>query len=236
MPKQPVLSIKSLKEHVYDYLRDQMQKGAILPGSAINMDETSRKLGVSKTPLREALLQLEIEGFVTILPRRGIVVNVLSLEDIKDFYDIIGALEAKALASSFSQLKPLDIKIMQTLIEGMENALAKDDFDLYYERNLRFHDVYLKLCRNETLLKVVNTIKKRLYDFPRQARFVKEWELASVVEHREFLRLIREGRREAAIRFIEEVHWSYKVQERYIKKYYAGLEQAAAKARSKGDR
>ena len=236
MPKQSVISIKSLKEQVYNYLREQMQKGAIRPGSAINMDETCRKLGVSKTPLREALLQLEMEDFVTILPRRGIVVNILTLEDIKDLYDIIGALEAKALASSFSQLKPLDIKSMQTLIEGMENALAKDDFDLYYERNLRFHDVYLKPCRNETLLKVVNTIKKRLYDFPRRARFVKEWELASVVEHREFLRLIREGRREAAIRFVEEVHWSYKVQERYIKKYYAALEQAAAKERSKGDR
>lgn len=236
MIKHHVLNAISLKEQVYDYLRDQMQKGAIRPGSIINMDETCRKLGVSKTPLREALLQLEMEDFVTILPRRGIVVNTLTLEEIKDFYDIIGALEAKALASSFSGIKPSDIATMQAFIEGMEKALAKDDFDRYYERNLRFHDVYLRPCRNETLLKVVNTIKKRLYDFPRQARFIKEWELASVIEHREFLRLIREGRREAAIRFVEEVHWSYKVQEHFIKKYYAAVEQAPAPKRSKRDR
>ncbi len=236
MPKHPVLSIKSLKEQVYDYLREQMQKGVLRPGSAINMDESCRKLGVSKTPLREALLQLEIEDFVTILPRRGIVVNVLSLEDIKNFYDIIGALEARALATSFSQLTPSDMTAMERLIAAMDRALAADDFDLYYERNLRFHDIYLNPCRNATLLKVVNTIKKRLYDFPRQTRFVKEWELASVAEHRQFLRLVREGRREAAIRFVQEVHWSYKVQERYIKKYYAAVEQAAAKERSGASR
>jgi len=228
MPKPPVLNIKSLKEQVYDYLREQMQKGAILPGSVINMDETSRRLGVSKTPLREALLQLEMEDFVTILPRRGIVVNILTLEEIKDYYDIIGALEAKALAASFSQLKPPDLKAMESLIGSMDKALADDNFDLYYERNLRFHDAYLKPCRNETLLKVVNTVKKRLYDFPRQARFVKEWEQASIGEHRELMRLIREGRREAAVRFIEDVHWSFKVQERFIRKYYAPLQKAGA--------
>jgi len=228
MPKLPLLNTKSLKEQVYDYLREQMQKGVLLPRSAINMDETSRKLGVSKTPLREALLQLEMEDFVTILPRRGIVVNILTLEEIKNYYDIIGALEAKALAASFSQFKPSDLKAMESLIEGMDKALAEDNFDLYYERNLRFHDAYLKPCRNETLLKVVNTIKKRLYDFPRQARYVKEWEQVSVGEHRELLRLIREGRREAAVRFIEDVHWSFKVQERFIKKYYAALQKAGA--------
>jgi DNA-binding GntR family transcriptional regulator len=221
MKKDIKLNTKSLKDQVYDYLRDQMQKRILRPGSAINMDDTSRKLGVSKTPLREALLLLETEGFVTILPRRGILVKVLSLADIKDFYDVIGALEAKALALSFSQLTASDIALMERLIAGMDKALAANDFDLYYERNLRFHDVYLKPCRNETLLKVVNTIKKRLYDFPRQARFVKEWELASMGEHREFLRLVREGEREAAIRFILDVHWSYRVQERYIKQYYA---------------
>lgn len=228
MSSPSVLNMKSLKEQVYDYLREQMQKGGLLPGSIINMDETSRKLGVSKTPLREALLQLEMQDFVTILPRRGIVVNILTLDEIKSYYDIIGALEAKALAASFSQLKPSDLKAMESLIEGMDKALALDDFDLYYERNLRFHDAYLKPCRNETLLKVVNTLKKRLYDFPRQSRFVKEWEQASVGEHRELMRLIREGRREAAIRFIEDVHWSYKVQERFIKKYYAARQKAGA--------
>ena len=92
MDNKPLINIKSLKEQVYEYLREQMRTGDILPGSVIDMEETSKKLGVSKTPLRDALLQLEMEGFVSIIPRRKVVVNVLSIQDIKNYYEIIGAL------------------------------------------------------------------------------------------------------------------------------------------------
>ena len=101
---KPLLNIKSLKEQVYEYLREQMRTGGLRPGSAIDMEETSRRLGVSETPLRDALLQLEMEGFVTILPRRKIVVNALTLRDIRDFYEIIGALESAALRAAFARL------------------------------------------------------------------------------------------------------------------------------------
>lgn len=220
MRKGVVISVQSLKEQVYNYLREQMQKGKLRAGSVINMDETCAKLGVSKTPLREALLQLEMEGFVTILPRRGVIVKGLTLDEIRNSYDIIGALEAKALEASFPQLKGAALKSMEALIDGMEKALASDNFDLYYERNLRFHDAYLQPCGNAALIKVVNTIKKRLYDFPRRSSFVKEWEVASVGEHRELLRLIREGRLESAMRYIADVHWSFRVQEPFIRRYY----------------
>ncbi len=82
---KPILNIKSLKEQVYEHLREQMRTGGLRPGAAIDMEETSKRLGVSKTPLRDALLQLEMEGFVTILPRRKIVVNVLTLQNIRDY-------------------------------------------------------------------------------------------------------------------------------------------------------
>ncbi|MCG2817221.1 MAG: GntR family transcriptional regulator, partial [Candidatus Aminicenantes bacterium] len=62
------LNLLSLKDQVYDYLRERMKKGELRPGAAINTDETSERLGISKTPLRDALIRLEVEGFVTILP------------------------------------------------------------------------------------------------------------------------------------------------------------------------
>jgi len=105
MKEKSILNLKSLKDQVYEYLRDQMEKGNLLPGSYINMEETSKKLGISKTPLRDALLQLEMENFVTIIPRRGVIVNPLTLKDIKDYYEIIGSLESQALLSSFPRLK-----------------------------------------------------------------------------------------------------------------------------------
>lgn len=221
MADKSILNLKSLKEQVYEYLREQMRTGAILPGSVIDMEETSKKLGVSKTPLRDALLQLETEDFVSILPRRKVVVNALSKEDIRNYYDIIGALESVALLKAFDRLRPEDIDDMQALNDAMSAAIAVDDFDLYYEKNLAFHDTFLALCGNRNLVKIVTTLKKRLYDFPRSKGFVKEWEQTSIVEHQTLIDFIRRGRREEAANHIRDIHWSFQVQEPFIHKYYA---------------
>jgi DNA-binding GntR family transcriptional regulator len=209
-----------LKEQVYEYLRGQLGKGEILPGSSINMDETCQKLGVSRTPLRDALLQLEMEGFVSILPRRGVIVNHLTLQDIKNYYEIIGALESAALMADFERVKETQIQKMYALNAKMKQAIDQDDFNQYYQKNLLFHDVFLNRCENKNLVKIVNTLKRRLYDFPRQEGFVKQWEVTSIDEHQELVRLIEEGKKEQASNYIRDVHWSYDVQEKFLKKYY----------------
>jgi DNA-binding GntR family transcriptional regulator len=223
MDAKPILNIKSLKEQVYEYLREQMRKGEILPGSAIDMEETSKKLGVSKTPLRDALLQLEMEDFVTILPRRMIVVNTLTVRDIRSYYEIIGALESTALLAAFDRFREADLKRMERANEGMKKAIEADDFDLYYDRNLEFHDTFLGLCGNTALARIVNRLKRRLYDFPRPKGFVKEWEEASIGEHRRLLDLIKHGKKDEAAAWVRDVHWSFKVQEKYVAKYYVDI-------------
>jgi DNA-binding GntR family transcriptional regulator len=220
MNPKPVLNIKSLKEQVYDFLREQMRRGEILPGSVIDMEETSKILGVSRTPLRDALLQLESEDFVAILPRRKVIVNVLTVQDIKNYYEIIGALESIAIIKSFERLTKKDIDFMEQMNQEMKQAIDANDFDLYYEKNLNFHSVYLDLCQNEKLIRLVNTLKKRLYDFPRRQGFVKEWEESSIEEHARLVKFLRQGDKEGAAKFIRDIHWSYEVQEPYIAKYY----------------
>ena len=220
MEKRPILNVKSLKEQVYEYLREQMRTGVLRPGSVIDMEETSGRLGVSKTPLRDALLLLEMEGFVSILPRRKVVVNPLTLQDIRDFYEILGALEAAALGAAFDRLGEAELSLMETLNAEMKQAIDQDDFDLYYEKNLAFHNVFISLSGNGYLKKTVNTLKKRLYDFPRQAGFVKEWEQASIGEHADLVALIRRGNAREAVDQIRAVHWSFAVQEKFIARYY----------------
>jgi len=227
MDGKPILNIKSLKEQVYEHLREQMRRGEILPGSAIDMEETSKKLGVSKTPLRDALLQLEMEDFVTILPRRMVVVNTLTERDIRNYYEIIGALESVALLKAAGRLRPSDLNGMQALNDGMKEAIGANDFDLYYDKNLAFHNTFLNLCGNGNLVKMVNTLKKRLYDFPRAKGFVKEWEESSVVEHQALIDLLRAGRAQDAATHIRDVHWSFKVQEEFVRKYYPGMTEPA---------
>lgn len=220
MYQKKILNLKSLKDQVYDYLRIQMQKGKIQPGSIINMDEKSQELGVSKTPLRDALIQLEMEGFVKVMPRRGVVVNVMSLKDIKEYYQVIGALESTALLSASAFYEKSTIKEMEMYNKKMKIALGRDNFDSYYRENLKFHNSYLNLCGNRLLKKTVDNLKKRLYDFPRPKKYIKEWEETLILEHEKLVNFISEGEFLKAANFIRDVHWSFDVQKEFVMKYY----------------
>jgi len=214
------LNIKSLREQVYEYLRNAMNRGGLLPGSSINPSQMSQQLGISKTPLRDALIQLETEGFVTILPRRGVIVNKLSLQDIKNFYEIAGALEAAVIVSFFHELNSSRIEKMKQFNAEMKTAITYEDFDTYYKKNLSFHNVFLELSDNEALLKIVMPIKQRLYDFPRLG-YIKEWELNNCNEHQQFIELVEKGDCNGAASIMRDVHWSFSVQEKYIKQFYS---------------
>ncbi|MCU0236286.1 MAG: GntR family transcriptional regulator [Acidobacteria bacterium] len=214
------LVLKSLKEQVYDYLRQQFQKHRLQPGETINMDATAKKLGISRTPLRDALIQLEMEGFVTISPRRGIFVNSLPLDEIREFYQVIGALESSALVEAFPQLGAVGLKKMDALNRQMQKAIDADDYDLFYEKNLRFHDAFISLCGNHNLERIINNLKKRLYDFPQKRQWIKEWEESSIREHQEIVDFLASNDPQSAALFLRDVHWSYAVQEKYIRKYY----------------
>lgn len=181
---------------------------------------------MSRTPLRDALLQLEMEGFVTILPRRKVVVNTLTIKDIKNYYQIIGALESTAFLLAFGKITETHIAYMQKMNEGMKKAIGNDNFDLYYEENLNLHDTFLNLCDNESLIRIVNTLKKRLYDFPRQKGYVREWEETSIGEHQALIDLIRQGKKQEAAEFIRDIHWSFSVQEKFVNEYYAKASKA----------
>jgi DNA-binding GntR family transcriptional regulator len=223
------LVLKSLREQVYDHLRQMLNRGELRPGAPLDLDALEAKLGVSRTPLRDALLQLESEGFVTIRPRRGVVVRTLTRDDVRHIYEIVGALEGAALLAAFPRLGPAEAASMRRLNRDMKTAVEAGDFDRYYERNLAFHDVFLDRCDNERLVRLVRTLKQRLYDWPRRRGFVKAWELSSVGEHAALARLVAKGEARGAADHLRDVHWSYAVQERFVEAYYfAGEEEAPA--------
>jgi len=220
MSKKSILNLASLKDQVYEYIRLQMKIGTLKPGDSIDMNAFSQRLGVSKTPLRDALIRLEMEGFVRILPRRGVIVNELTIQDIKDYYQILGALESTAVIAAAPHLKETAVRKMAKLNQGMQVALGRDDFNAYYEKNLRFHDIFLILSGNKQLRDTADVLKKRLYDFPRQAGYVREWEEHSIQEHKELIRLIAVRKFLEAANFIRDVHWSFAVQQKFVAKYY----------------
>jgi DNA-binding GntR family transcriptional regulator len=222
MPKKSILNLASLKDQVYDYIRQQMRSGRLKPGDSIDMNAFSRRLGVSKTPLRDALIRLEMEGFVRILPRRGVVVNQLTIQDIKDYYQILGALESTAVIAAAPHLGEAEVRRMTKLNEDMRRALERDDFNAYYEKNLEFHDIFLTLSGNMQLRRTADILKKRLYDFPRRAGYVRQWEEHSIQEHADLVALIAAKKFLEAANYIRDVHWSFAVQEKFVHMYYEG--------------
>jgi DNA-binding GntR family transcriptional regulator len=157
---------------------------------------------------------------VTILPRRGVVVNPLTLDEIRHLYEVIGALEGAVVVNVFHKLTSADFETMRRLNQVMKEAVLADSFDFYYGRNLAFHEILLGKSDNQTLQRTVNVLKQRLYDFPRKRRFIREWELASIEEHAKLVDLLDQGDANGAADFLRDVHWSFKVQEPFIHRYY----------------
>lgn len=213
------LQFSSLSDQVYDYLRKEMNEGGLIPGSTINIGEIAQKLGISKTPLRDALIHLEIEGFVTILPRRGVKVNELTLADIKNAYDAIGLIEASIVSEGFDRITPAHINIMEELNRAMIRNIENDEFSTLFKDNLEFHQVYLDISDNTMLKDFIYPIKHRLYDFPRK-NYLKKWELRNSMEHQQVIDCLKAEDPAGAARILKDVHWSFEVQKEFIYTFY----------------
>ncbi|HBG14867.1 MAG TPA: GntR family transcriptional regulator, partial [Synergistaceae bacterium] len=211
-----------------------VHEGGLRPGCALNLGGMSSRFGISRTPLREALLQLGTEGFVTIFPRKGIIVNPLTDEDMRPAYGLIGALEASVVFNERDRITSTETEEMRRLNRLMREALERDDFDTFYHHNISFHNVFLDLSGNRSLVRTVMTLKQRLYDFPRRKGFVKEWEMTSTGEHESFIRLLETGDAKAASDYIRDVHWSFEVQRPWIHRYYSELAREEALVRNAG--
>ena len=210
---------KPLREQVYEYLRRELHTGRLVPGSLLNLNELSQKLGTSKTPLRDALIQLAAEGFVTISPRRGIFVNRLTLDDVRHCYEIAGGLETSVILTYFEKIGPGRIDRMKKVNDRLRNAVECSDFESYYQLNLQFHNVFIELSDNQMLRRMIETTKLRLYDFPRR-EYIREWELNNCEEHQMLIDAWESGDRNSAASVWLEVHWSFHAQERYIRQFY----------------
>jgi len=210
---------KPLREQVYEYLRRELHNGRMAPGSILNLNELSRKLGTSKTPLRDALIQLAVEGFVTISPRRGIFVNRLTLDDIRHCYEIAGGLETSVILTNFDKIGAGHIDRMKQINDKLRDAVERADFESYYQLNLDFHNVFVDLSDNMILRRMIDTTKLRLYDFPRRD-YIKEWELNNSEEHDLLIDAWERGDRNSTAAVWLDVHWSFIVQEKYIRQFY----------------
>jgi len=204
-----------LRQQIFDFLYTQIEKGTLAPGSTINVKQLTQELNVSRTPLREALAQLEIQGLVTIRPQRGVVINALTYEELVDIFEILSALESQALASVFEQIDNRIINAMDKCNREMALAVKKDQSKQFHEKNILLHNLFLDLSNNSVLKTTVSNLKLRLFGFAVK-RYRKRFKEAIVLEHEMFIDMLRAGQKEQAISFLKEVHWKFNYPENFI--------------------
>ena len=105
----------TLRERIVETIRNAIVNGQLAPGARIAEPELADKFGISRTPIREAFRQLESEGFITVVPRKGAIVASLSQNDIADFYDLKMVLEGYAARCAVKTLKESDLTKMETV-------------------------------------------------------------------------------------------------------------------------
>jgi DNA-binding GntR family transcriptional regulator len=203
LSNQPGQSL--LRTQVYEYLRNELKAENLKPGMFISMNQIMKNLGISRTPLRDALLQLQTEGFVTFLPQRGIRINELSQQDIKDLYEMLGALDSRVLIAVFDKVGPSEIEKMKTLNQEMLENISGNTFARYWDLNTGFHNVYLNLSSNRPILKQINIIRQRLFEFGKKDWILKMREM-NHREHSIMIELIEKGEAVQAADYMRDVH------------------------------
>lgn len=206
----------SLRRQIFDYLSNQIEKGVLTPGSLINVRRLSEELTVSRTPLREALAQLEVQGFVTIMPQRGVLINVLTYEEILDIFEILGALESHVLQTVFHLMNKSKIDAMVQHNQNMAQAILNNQNRKFHETNILLHRVFLDLSSNKNLQMTISNLKLKLFGFALKS-YRTRFKEAIVEEHRKFIALLQAGKNNQAVDYLKNVHWKFNYPDNFIR-------------------
>jgi len=194
-----------LRTQVYEHLREELKTEKLKSGMFISINKLAEELGITRTPLRDALLQLQAEGFVTFLPQRGIQINKISQQDIEDIYEMLGALDSRALLSVVGKMGPREIETLKKINEEMMRNISGEKFNRYWDLNTEFHNTYLKLSSNKPLLNQVNILRQRMFEFGK-----KDWSMKmkkfNYKEHLVMIKLIEEKEAIKAADYMRDVH------------------------------
>ncbi len=194
-------SRRPLHEAAAERLRDMIVEGDLAPGERITEQSLCDRMGLSRTPLREAIKTLTSEGLIVLQPNRGATVASLSLDDIEDTFRVIGALEALAGELACANLRNDDVAEIRVLHYQMALHRARGQRLEYFNLNQRIHDRIVELSGNAVLLE----IHKRLGGRIRRHRFAanlapERWDQA-IREHEEMLEALdeRDGKKLAEV-------------------------------------
>lgn len=206
---------KSLKDHVYDYIAGKINDGSLTFDKKIDEQPICEELNISRTPVREALIQLASEGLLENVPRRGFFLRRVDEKKAEDLYQIIGRLDGLAGALAMDYITDKEITEMKKFITLMDEAIINQSLDLYYKLQIEFHNVYINLCQNEDLIRLLNQLRKNFirqkYSEQQDDKEQKDvFELLREIndDHRVIIEIFERRDTNEIEKHIRDVHWN----------------------------
>lgn len=186
-------------EPIYEAIKAAIIAGDFAPGEPLRQDDIARAHGVSKIPVREALLRLEVDGFVTFRKNKGASVRELSAEEILALLDIRVALECKALELAIPNMIEADFAEAKTILNeyGAETETAE-----WSRLNVRFHQALYEPCGNVPLLEMISDVRERMGPFTRLMLTETRGRDRPHAEHQQMLKACEAGDVQGAVEIL----------------------------------
>ena len=182
-----------LREVVCEALRDAIRKGILEPGERLMEVQVAEELGISRTPVREAIRKLEQEGYVIMMPRRGTYVADVSESDVKEIFEIRSALEALATGLAARRIEQEELETLEGYLLEIEGYIQKNDIEKIVETDIKFHGLLYQVSRNERLVTIISNLKEQLARFRTLSMSYPGRLQETLEEHTEMVEAIANG-------------------------------------------
>jgi DNA-binding GntR family transcriptional regulator len=157
---------RTLRERILSAIRAAIVSGQIRQGSRIMEPELAERFGISRTPIREAIRQLESEGLISVIPRKGAIVASISPQDISNFFELKMILEGHAARLAAKNLTENDLTKMETVNRQIEAASVKKNPSRVLDLHNEFHEIFLRACGNDKLHAIVQNLAMQFQRYP----------------------------------------------------------------------
>ncbi len=193
VPKLKLDSYQPLRDVIFETLRKSIISGDIKPGERLMEVSLAEQMGVSRTPVREAIRRLEAEGLVTMIPRKGTHVSELSVKDIMDVLEVRAALDKLATGLAAKRIQQAQVKALESIHRQYISCVEKDNLEGAIRKDVEFHDSIYAACGNTRLVSVASALREHSYRF--RVIYLKDAQIAENVEeeHTQMLNALRDG-------------------------------------------
>lgn len=180
-----------LRDVVFNTLRQAILKGELAPGERLMEIQLAEKLGVSRTPIREAIRKLELEGLVLMIPRKGAEVAKISEKSLKDVLEVRRSLEELAIELACQRMTDTDLQELERKQKKFCEAISRGSAMDIAESDESYHDVIYNCTRNTRLVQILNNLREQMYRF--RLEYIKDEDKRQILrlEHEKILKALR---------------------------------------------